>query len=1113
MQRKTLSVRNFVSLHAGLFSYIIFLLIFFSLFIGCSNRDSKPENKITGTDLEIGKALMLRSSTDSALIFFNRSADEALARKDMDTWFRSIAEIIDCYRAKGEFEKAFGIVNEARSVAVKNSDTTGEIYAGILHKKALILSDKRDFDASTALLRKSIALRSSIAPRSDTAIGLSYNIIGNNYLFRGDYNKALENYLKARSGFDSRNNSVDLATIDQNTGIVYALKGDFDNANKFFHEALAVNQAIISPDDPKLALVYLNYGRYYSLIGNDREALDMYNKAEPIYRKNADDNKKNLAPLYHNMGNIYANSADFDKALLYFNKALSLYQSMPGESEQNIPAILSNIGFIYEKKGNYHQALDNYLQSVEKGKNTLNKVTIYRNLANIYYLTNDFTDARLYYRLALDESLESFGELHPETAWTYLKFGEFLSLNGNSSEALTYLNKSLQIFQKVFGDKNPNIATVLKYIANHYQRNDDDKNALVYFQKSLIAAFNSFNSEDYFDNPVVAKNEMNYFILNSLSGKALSLKKLYQVNKKHPDYLKASADAYDVSIKLIEMLRSSYQNEESKLMIADNEKSTFRNAIEVSVELYNLTNDQKYLEKALELSEKGRSAVLLANIRNLEARQVGKIPDNMREKENSLKEEIGLYDKLVYEEKIKPNADNGKLTLWNNKLFELNNRYDSLITYFEREYPAYYKMKYDNSVMGIHQIQNKLDKGQVVIEYAMNDTLFLYAFIITHSNVTLETIPLSSVFFKDIHTLTEQLSGKSFINYTRADYDLFIEASRRLYKILIPENLKRQTPEELIIIPDGELGYLSFDVLLTEEPSADNTGYRNLPYLIRKCAVNYAPSATMMFGEFNANKQGSREAVAFAPSYENMKGVPVSSILSRQSANSFLLPIPGAQDEVNNLKKIFRCRVISDAEATKENFKKYAGSYSVLHLAMHTLIDDDNPLYSKLVFYRNKPSGEDNLLNTYELFSMQLDAQLAVLSACNTGKGKLFSGEGILSLSRGFFYAGVPSVIMTLWAVEDRSGADLMTSFYKYLKEGKTKNEALRLAKIDYLQSSDQVRAHPHFWAAYLSIGNTKPLVGVAKPIPLTYYIIGSGAVILLLITVILIHRRRRARR
>ncbi len=104
---------------------------------------------------------------------------------------------------------------------------------------------------------------------------------------------------------------------------------------------------------------------------------------------------------------------------------------------------------------------------------------------------------------------------------------------------------------------------------------------------------------------------------------------------------------------------------------------------------------------------------------------------------------------------------------------------------------------------------------------------------------------------------------------------------------------------------------------------------------------------------------------------------------------------------------------------------------------------------------------------------MKLNAQLAVLSACNTGKGKLLGGEGVLSLSRGFFYAGVPSVIMTLWAVEDRSGADLMTSFYKYLAEGKTKDEALRLAKVDYLKSSDQMRSHPHFWAAYMSIGNT----------------------------------------
>lgn len=1110
MQRKSFCSRFTAQLHR-VFSFHVIAVSFIIFFLtGCHEVDQVKKSEFRGSDLETGDVLFQQSKTDSALAYYRRAAEAAMKQGDNDKWFRAISGVIDCYRSKGSFEDAFLEVNKAQETARNTFDTTGAIYAGILHKKALILTDQRDYAASTKLLRESLAIRSSQAIKWDTAVALSYNILGNNCLFQGEFDQALENYLKALTYLKDHKNSVDLATVNQNTGIVYALKGDYDNARKFFHNALTINQSVISANDLKLALVYLNYGRYYSLIGNDREALEMYNKAELIYNNTSNDSKKNLAPLYHNIGNIYANSADYDKALLYFNKALSIYQSLAGESEQNIPAILSNIGFIYEKKGDYQQALTSYLQSVEKGKNTMNKVTIYRNLANIYFVTGNTDDAQLYYELALDESLESFGDKHPETAFTYLKFGEFLSLTGNNRESLDNLNKGLQLYRQLNGDKSPDVANALKYIGNYYAYRNDFTKALDFFQKSLVAGFANFNSEDIQDNPEISKNEMFYHMLNSLNGKAFTLKSLYTENKSRADYLKASAASYDASIRLIELLRSSYQNEDSKLMIAGNEKSTFRNAIEVSVDLYNHTGDRKYLEKALELSEKGRSAVLLSNIRNLEAKQVGKIPDKLRDLERNLKEEIGRYEKLVYDEKTKPNADAAKLNLWNNKLFELNLGYDSLITVFEKEYPAYFSIKYDNSVVGLDLIQKKLTDNQAVIEYILKDTTILYAFVITKNNVELNSVPLDNQFFTDINTLSEQMSGKSFNNYNREDFIQFVKAAGRLYTMIIPESLSKKLPDELIIIPDGELGYLSFDVLLTEQTPADEVSYRNLPYLIRKTAVNYAPSATMMFGEFGSRNEGSDKVVAFAPSYENMKGIPLNTILNRQSAQSYLLPIPGAQIEVSNLEKIFKCKVLQDRNATKENFRKFAGQYSILHLAMHTLIDDDNPLYSKLVFYREEKAKEDNLLNTYELFNMQLNAQLAVLSACNTGKGKLLGGEGVLSLSRGFFYAGVPSVIMTLWAVEDRSGADLMTSFYHYLSEGKSKNEALQLAKLDYLKSSDQMRAHPHFWAAYLSIGNTNPIKDISKPLPGYFIIIISAAVILLFIGLFIYMKRKR---
>jgi CHAT domain-containing protein len=164
-------------------------------------------------------------------------------------------------------------------------------------------------------------------------------------------------------------------------------------------------------------------------------------------------------------------------------------------------------------------------------------------------------------------------------------------------------------------------------------------------------------------------------------------------------------------------------------------------------------------------------------------------------------------------------------------------------------------------------------------------------------------------------------------------------------------------------------------------------------------------------------------------------------------------------------------------------------------------------MYSKLVFTPEIDKKEDGLLNTYELFNMNLHAELAILSACNTGSGTLQAGEGILSIARGFFYAGVPSVVMTLWSVEDNSSALLMELFYKHLTEGLAKDEALRQAKLDYLKQSDQLTSYPYYWAGYVNIGDNAPLE-ISRNKYLNYILIFS-ALILILASFYFIKRKR----
>ena len=140
-------------------------------------------------------------------------------------------------------------------------------------------------------------------------------------------------------------------------------------------------------------------------------------------------------------------------------------------------------------------------------------------------------------------------------------------------------------------------------------------------------------------------------------------------------------------------------------------------------------------------------------------------------------------------------------------------------------------------------------------------------------------------------------------------------------------------------------------------------------------------------------------------------------------------------DEIRNASSFFDGMTFTGSQATESSFKRHGGEFQILHLAMHAIIDEENPLQSKLIFTQDQDTLEDGFLNAYELYNMRLTAEMAVLSACNTGFGKLVRGEGVLSLGRAFAYAGCPSIVMSLWPAQDKATADIMRYFYQGLFE------------------------------------------------------------------------------
>jgi CHAT domain-containing protein len=211
--------------------------------------------------------------------------------------------------------------------------------------------------------------------------------------------------------------------------------------------------------------------------------------------------------------------------------------------------------------------------------------------------------------------------------------------------------------------------------------------------------------------------------------------------------------------------------------------------------------------------------------------------------------------------------------------------------------------------------------------------------------------------------------------------------------------------------------------------------------------------------------------IAFAPDYPEPIDIQ-SAIMSRQGGMGVLNDLPFARQEAKYVSDITGGKLLINSDAKESVFKSLSANYDIIHLAMHTLLNDKDPMHSTLIFSHTNDSIDDGYLKVYEIYGLPLKAKMVVLSSCNTGRGILSSGEGILSLARGFIYSGSQSVIMSMWEIEDKSGTVIVEKFYKNLKNGLTKSSALKKARIDFLKDADQLRSHPYFWSALVVYGN-----------------------------------------
>lgn len=838
-----------------------------------------------------------------------------------------------------------------------------------------------------------------------------------------------------------------------------------------------LNSNIPLTEKQKLA-VNNNLGILHKNLGQYDVALKYYNVAESICLNNSFEDKSYLSSIYGNKVNIYAKKEEFSKVLEYTEKAIRSVQVSNASQlfkQNTISSLYIRAGNAYCQKNDFNQALSSFEKSLTlKNKYRLpEKEFVFVEYARTYAKMGNSSLADKYFNLSITSSDIENRSLSFKLIGIYIEYSYFLLSINENSKALTVAQKALNINLKSFGEKDQPTSDCYQLLGDNYRKAKDFQKALFYYQKSLISGSKAFNNPKIEANPSLNDINLNLWQLRVLQRKADVL--AIQADKEDDKKIKINdlligLSTINLAIEMTKTVRGDYQYEETRLLFNEKQKNVFVIALETALKLYDLTGEKKYLYLAYQNSQQGKANELKYEIARNKLFSNNEIPDSIRNKEKELQINIDGYGTLMQNELALPNPDSTKITYWKDQLFDLKRLLEKQTQEIERNFPRFIdKIKRGNTI-AIETIQSSLKPDESLIEYIFSDKdetgdRKLHAFVITQKNVVCHTELIDSTMSMKFTALKEQLINQFTEDNDIENYNMMNQLLFNAYSVLIQPIEKNFTGKKLIIIPDDEISYQPFDAFLSSWTKKKRMNYAELAYLIRDYSISYSYSTNTLWNNRSKSELWPK-VIGFAPDYSNMGSEDSKKYKVLKSNNM----------EVESILDNFDGTVLKAGQATVTNFKSNLNSGAILHLAMHAELDTKQAGSSSLIFTPDTNNPGNYRLYNYEIGQMNINSPMVVLSACNTGSGKLYSGEGLMSLARNFVLAGVPSVVETLWPVEDVAGSKIMGSFYKYLSEGKPKNTALRQAKLDYINNVSPSFVNPRFWAAYTLIGDSSAI-------------------------------------
>lgn len=958
-------------------------------------------------------------------------------------------------------------------------------------------------------------------PKPHTLEGRCFYELGQ--AFRGQFklDSASLYYHKAKVVFDSTEAWSDVGQTYLRLAVLEYYEDDYEEMISVLDGSQNFCLGKLDSENEFWGTLYNYFGVGYFYLGQYERAIDYGKKELKFYVERLD--SLNLIKVYNNLASLYERKGDYGRAIEYYSHAERLTLSSTEIDVGDLITLYSNLGTCWYRQKEY-EVSKKYgakelllLEENDHKKKPASYISTYNNISLPYLESGSYDSALVFLRKA--EYLHDFYRIEKNRSLTYHNIG-YVYLNMKQYElARKYLEQTLSLYRST--PKNSSYNSVHGKLLRHFGRLEtEQKNhqqALVYYQSSLKTLLDANMSDDYFVHPELVNFSYPVDIFKTLRAKGRSLYELSKTEQNSLRYLESAFETFALNVQVIDSMRNLYETN-SKVFWNEEVKPFYEEAIEVALTLFELKDDEIYKEKAFEFAEKSKATLLTEALRESFAISAANIAQDILQKEKDLKIDITFYQKQVFrlKQKVTSSADSSQIHYWESVIFAKKEEYQELLEQIENDYPEYFQLKHKKSELSLKEIQTKLAQGQGIMAYFYGKKN-IYSFAISRQSIQINQLAIDHSLTELIQSFNQNLSDQKLIVDASLSFDFFkqfVDESHELYQILFSSAsiLNDNDIIQLLIIPDGPLGYLSFE-LLVKNPLLENArvDYSALDYLLKNMRIRYEYSVNLAWNPLPSRKRRGK-FLGFAPSYQEDQLLATTRDIQEScdlDAYDSFKGLSNNKEEVNGIASLLNGKAYLAEEASEEIFKQEGENYQILHFAMHAFLNHCNPLYSGLAFspvkeaiatahskglIQNNLSENDGLLYAYEIYNMRLNAELVSLSACNTGLGKLAEGEGIMSLARAFKYAGAPNILMSLWQADDATTKQIMLNIYRRLDKGQPKDLALQQAKLDFLTNNS--RKHPFYWGSFVLIGDAKPLL-LSKNRQLTYLLIVSGIIFL----------------